>query len=229
MPHHSVAALHVFVLSFQTLRFLSILSHSFLSIKSGMGAVSSMGRKIFVSYKYKDSDVEELSGVTSPTWPCDYVNYIKDTILDDDDIYKGENSDEDISSWDEDDIWDHLKDKIYDSTITIVLISPNMKEPRKWQRSQWIPWEISYSLRETTRNDRTSHNNAILAVILPNKKGSYDYYDKDDLFPILKDNIDNGYIYVVTWEDFKKYPNADISQAFDYRDQTPSYKIKKSL
>lgn len=188
-----------------------------------------MGRKIFVSYKYKDNDVEELSGVTQPTWPFDYVNYIKDTILDDDDIYKGENSDEDISSWDEDDIWDHLKDKIYDSTITIVLISPNMKEPRKWQRSQWIPWEISYSLRETTRNDRTSHNNAILAVILPNKKGSYDYYDKDDLFPILKDNIDNGYIYVVTWEDFKKYPNADIKQAFDYRDQTPSYKIKKSL
>ena len=68
-----------------------------------------------------------------------------------------------------------------------------------------------------------------VAVILPNKNGSYDYYDKDDLFPILKDNIDNGYIYVVTWEDFKKYPNVDISQAFDYRDQTPSYKIKKSI
>ena len=93
-----------------------------------------MGRKIFVSYKYKDNDVEELSGVTQPTWPCDYVNYIKDNILDDDDIYKGENSDEDISSWDEDDIWDHLKDKIYDSTITIVLISPNMKESGKWQK-----------------------------------------------------------------------------------------------
>lgn len=188
-----------------------------------------MGRKIFVSYKYKDSDVEELSGVTSPTWPCDYVNYIVNNILQKDDIYKGENSDEDISSWTEDAIWEHLKDKIYDSTITIVLISPNMKEPGKWQRSQWIPWEISYSLRETTRNDKTSHNNAILAVILPNKNGSYDYYDKYDLFPILKDNIDNGYIYVVTWEDFKKYPKADISQAFDYRDQTPSYKIEKSL
>ena len=188
-----------------------------------------MGRKIFVSYKYKDNDVEELSGVTQPTWPCDYVNYIKDNILDDDDIYKGEDSDEDISSWDEDDIWDHLKDKIYDSTITIVLISPNMKESGKWQKSQWIPWEISYSLKETTRNDRTSHNNAILAVILPNKKGSYDYYDKDDLFPILKDNIVNGYIYVVTWEDFKNYPNEDIIKEFDFRDQTPSYKIKKSL
>jgi len=33
-----VAALRVFVLSFRTLRFLSILPHSFLSIKSGMGA-----------------------------------------------------------------------------------------------------------------------------------------------------------------------------------------------
>ena len=191
--------------------------------------MNELGKKIFVSYKYKDNDVKMMPNVTQPTWPCDYVDYIKNKVLCDDDIYKGEKSDEDISSWDEDDIWDHLKDKIYDSTITIVLISPNMKEPGKWQKSQWIPWEISYSLRETTRNDRTSHNNAILAVILPNKKGSYDYYDKDDLFPILKDNIDNGYIYVVTWEDFKKYPNADISQAFDYRDKTPSYKIEKSL
>lgn len=188
-----------------------------------------MGRKIFVSYKYKDSDVESLAGITQPTWPCDYVDYIKDNILDDADIYKGENSNEDISSWGENAIWAHLKDKIYDSTITIVLISPNMREPGKWQRSQWIPWEISYSLRETTRNDRTSHNNAILAVILPNKKGSYDYYDKDDLFPILKENIENGYIYVVTWDDFKIYPNADIKQAFDYKDRTPSYKIEKAL
>lgn len=188
-----------------------------------------MGRKVFVSYKYKDSDVKALSGATPPTWPCDYVDYIKDHILKDDDIYKGENSDEDISSWTDESIWNHLKDKIYDSTITIVLISPNMKEPGKWQRSQWIPWEISYSLRETKRNNRTSHNNAILAVILPDKSGSYDYYDKDDLFPILKNNIDNGYIYVVTWEDFKNYPNADISKAFEYRDATPSYKIEKSL
>ena len=57
-----------------------------------------MGRKVFVSYKYKDSDVESLASATQPTWPCDYVDYIRDNILDDDDIYKGENSDEDISS-----------------------------------------------------------------------------------------------------------------------------------
>ena len=134
-----------------------------------------MQRKVFVSYKYKDNNVKELPYVTQPTWPCDYVDYIQKNILSGDYIYKGEKSDEDISWWSDDAIWAHLKDKIYDSTITIVLISPNMKESGKWQRSQWIPWEISYSLQETTRNDRTSHNNAILAVILPDKKGTYEY------------------------------------------------------
>lgn len=188
-----------------------------------------MGRKVFVSYKFKDYDVEVMPDVTQPTWPCDYVDYIKNNVLASDDIYKGENSDEDISSWSEDEIWNHLKDKIYDSTITIVLISPNMKEPGKWQRSQWIPWEISYSLRETTRKDRTSHRNALLAVILPDKNGSYDYYDVNNLFPILKSNIENGYTYVVTWEDFLKYPQIDMNIAFNKKESTPSNKIVKTL
>lgn len=87
-----------------------------------------LGRKVFVSYKYKDSNVKAISGVMQPTWPCDYVDYIKNKILSGDDVYKGEKSDEDISSWSETAIWEHLKSKIYDSTITIVLISPNMKE-----------------------------------------------------------------------------------------------------
>ena len=90
--------------------------------------MNELGKKIFVSYKYKDNDVKMMPNVTQPTWPCDYVDYIKDKVLCDDDIYKGEKSDEDISSWSEDAIWNHLKNKIYDSTLTIVLISPNMKE-----------------------------------------------------------------------------------------------------
>ena len=188
-----------------------------------------MGRKVFVSYKYKDNDVATIPNVTQPTWPCDYVNLISTNILSSDDIYKGEKSDEDISDWGDYLIWEHLKTKIYDSTITIVLISPNMKEPMKWQKSQWIPWEISYSLRETTRNDRTSHNNAILAVILPDKNGSYDYYNKNNLFPILKSNIDNGYIYVVRWEYFKKYPQTSMNKAFECRDSTPKYKLVINL
>lgn len=49
-----------------------------------------MGRKIFVSYKYKDYDVKIMPNVVQPTWPCDYINYITENILTNDDIYKGE-------------------------------------------------------------------------------------------------------------------------------------------
>ena len=52
--------------------------------------MNELGKKIFVSYKYKDNDVKMMPNVTQPTWPCDYVDYIKDKVLCDDDIYKGE-------------------------------------------------------------------------------------------------------------------------------------------
>ena len=189
-----------------------------------------MGNKVFVSYKFRDDDVQALHTTAQPpTWPCDYVEYIRNYVLTESDIYKGETQDEDVSLLGDNQIWERLKTKIYDSSLTVVLISPNMKEPYKQPRSQWIPWEISYSLRETTRNDRTSHNNAILAVILPDKNGEYGYYNKDNLFPILKENIDNGYIYVVKWCEFVENSKACMLGAFYFRASTPSYKIVKSL
>lgn len=86
-----------------------------------------LGRKVFVSYKYKDSNVKAISGVMQPTWPCDYVDYIKNKILSGDDVYKGEKSDEDISSWSETAIWEHLKSKIYDSIHIIIILVVGLK------------------------------------------------------------------------------------------------------
>lgn len=188
-----------------------------------------MARKVFVSYKYKDSGVQPLQTTQQPpTWPCDYVDYIEKYILKEH-IYKGEKQDEDLSNCSETYIWNHLKDKMFDSSVTVVLISPNMKESNRWQSSQWIPWEISYSLRKTTRGGRTSQRNAIVAVVLPNQFGNYTYFDKDTTFPILRDNLNNGYIFLTTWSDFKQYPNYCMSEAEKKKEATPDWKIVVDL
>jgi hypothetical protein len=56
-----------------------------------------------------------------------------------------------------------------------------MKDSLKSERNQWIPQEISYSLKETSRKDSsgnsvTSKTNAMLAVVIPDKNDSYQYY-----------------------------------------------------
>ena len=109
-----------------------------------------MGRKIFISYKYWDSDVYPVPMVTEGNPKVrDYVSWLENKFKErTSHYYKGESDNEDLSDKSEEYIWSKLKDKIYDSSITIVLISPNMREPYKWEKSQWIPWEVSYSIKE---------------------------------------------------------------------------------
>ncbi|WP_066832914.1 TIR domain-containing protein [Collinsella ihumii] len=141
-----------------------------------------MGRKIFVSYKYADDDVEFMvRSYPRRTTVRDYVNEIEDRLGTTSHIFKGEHDGEDLSALSDGAIWESLKDKIYDSSLAIVMISPGMRDGSKPDRDQWIPWEISYSLKETSRRDSegnpvTSRTNAMLAVVLPDSSGSYDYY-----------------------------------------------------
>lgn len=139
-----------------------------------------MGRKIFVSYKYADDQVANLD-YNVDTIVRDYVTAFENYIDESDHIYKGESDGEDLSQLSEGTIWEKLKNKIYDSSITIVFISPEMKESNVKDRDQWIPWEISYSLKETSRKNSNgdsviSRTNAMLAVVLPDKNGDYLYY-----------------------------------------------------
>ena len=68
-----------------------------------------------------------------------------------------------------------LKNKIAQCSITIVLISKGMKTDEN-ENAQWIPWEISYSLRTVPSGGNTKQMNAVLGVVLPDETGNYNWY-----------------------------------------------------
>lgn len=131
---------------------------------------------------------------------------------------------------------------MYDTSVTIVIISPNMK------KSKWIDWEIQYCLKNITRKDRTSHTNGIVGVIMK-YNGGYDWfktkvthsdgcvstsYQSDKVYDIVNNNrfnqnpkvyscdtcktvdaLSGSYIAYVEEEDFLKNPTKYIDNAYD--------------
>ena len=115
-----------------------------------------MAHKTFISYKFSES--------------VDLRDRIIKAMGEDAIYYKGENGFSPNKSDDSDDaIWNYLKDMIWPTTVTIVILSPNMKE------SSWIESEISYSLKKIPRDGATSQRNGVVAVIMK-VNNSYDWF-----------------------------------------------------
>lgn len=172
-----------------------------------------MGRKIFVSYKYKDEQVgklqdfyyEDVNGeeqwVSRKTRVRDYVNILQN-LIGRDNINLGEKDGESLEDFSDEEIESELKKKIFQSSVTLVLISKGMKTSDP-ENEQWVPWEVSYSLRTIPRENKTSRKNAVLGIILTDENGTYDWYYRSNpdcnsvthfttkLFKILRVNMFN--------------------------------------
>jgi len=183
-----------------------------------------MARKTFISYKY--SDVVEGKS-----------NNLRDRIIaklgDASRFYRGENGySQDLSSRSANYIQTKLKDMIRDTSVTIVILSPNMKF------SNWMNWEISYSLTEITRENRTSLTNGVVCVVQKQPT----YYSFDDgyswmkkwngewdlskCFEVIRLNQNNkkrysssrlssNYMDIVSEDAFLRDPNKYIEEAYE--------------
>tara|TARA_R110002124_G_scaffold246958_2_gene412067 strand:+ start:23 stop:724 length:702 start_codon:yes stop_codon:yes gene_type:complete len=172
-----------------------------------------MARKIFVSYKYKDIKVNDLgmkrliwvdgnfSYAPRATRARDYVDKLQEKIGGEH-INLGEKDGESLADFIDTAIESSLKKKIAQCSVTIVLISKGMKT-NEGEKEQWIPWEVSYSLRTIPTGGNTKQMNAVLGVVLPDETGTYNWYytanpncnsithHTGQLFKILRDNMFN--------------------------------------
>ncbi len=200
-----------------------------------------MAHKTFISYKYSEATV------------------LRDNIIkalgDDATYYQGETSESpDLTDTSTENIKRVLKDMMFNTSVTIVILSPNMI------KSKWIDWEIEYSLKQITRSNRTSQTNGVVGVIMK-YNGGYDWlithstdchgsptidYKKEYLYPIIHKNhynsnpqiwhckdcetynsMNGSYISYFTEEYFLKNPQYYIDNAFDKSEKTDNYNLTR--
>ena len=192
-----------------------------------------MARKTFISYKYSDS--RELR------------DKIIQELGSDSQYYRGESGySDDLSSRSAEYIKSYLKDMIYNTSVTIVIVSPQMLQ------SRWIDWEIEYSLKNIPRDGRISKTNGIVCVVQKSgffnssDKGynwikNYDgYLDRSKLSSIILENRHNNiegnyktssenYIDIVLEDEFLNNPNKHIEEAYNKSRSLEKYNIAKQI
>lgn len=200
-----------------------------------------MAYKTFISYKYSEAK--------------DLRDRIVKALGDDAKYYQGETSESpNMSDKTTDYIKNKLKDMIYSTSVTIVVVSPDIK------LSNWIDWEIEYSLKQIKRNDRTSGTNGVLGVVMKyngdyswlrpsveNPDGHNAIHTNDEyLYEIIHKNrfnqdpleytcdvcknvdaLTGSYISLINEESFLENPNKYINNAYDKSKNTSNYLLTR--
>lgn len=201
-----------------------------------------MARKTFVSYKYS-----EAQSVRD-----DIINALGPDAT----YYQGETSDSpDLTDTTTQNIKTNLADMIYGTSVTIVVISPNLRD------SKWIDWEIKYSLKEISRDGRQSKTNGIIGVIME-YQGGYSWIastntskecckpriiDDNKLYDIINRNrfnlkqkeytceqcksvsqLDGSYISLIEEKHFLSNPSKYIDNAYDKAEDIEKFDIEKT-
>lgn len=199
-------------------------------------------KKTFISYKHSEAQ----------TLRDKIIESLGEAAL----YYKGETSTSpNLTDTSTQNIKNNLKNMIFDTTVTIIVVSPNIKQ------SKWIDWEIEYSLKEYKRNSRASKTNGIVAVI-QKINGDYSWIRKKNiendghstytndtsfLFDIINNNRFNqvpkeyicedcltvdankgSYISIIEEDDFLKNPDFYIENAYQKSQNVENYNLKKN-
>lgn len=202
-----------------------------------------MAHKTFISYKYSECSAIRDKIITKLGSDATY--------------YRGETSfSPNMGDLKTTTIRQKLSDMIFDTTVMIVIVSPNMTQ------SAWMNWEIKYALREQSRDGRVSHSNGFICVVQKDSYSSmfgldpYNWakaangdWSSVKFFGVLTRNMKNkkpwlespipnenrklyddlspNYIDIVTEDEFLMYPTYYINKAFEKNQNISTYNIAK--
>ena len=199
-----------------------------------------MARKTFISYKYSEA--------------ANVRDRIIKSLGDDATYYRGERaSSPNLTNFTTYTIKNKLKDKIYGTSVTILVISPRMNQ------SNWISWELEYALKDQKRGDICSHSNGIIGVVANDSWRSSEWFtgwnwtkdfdsqnlylpdivvqnrlNKKATYPEARYHLTdhdwinkNSYVPIVTENAFIRNPNIYIEDAYERSQHLNEYYMTK--
>jgi hypothetical protein len=114
---------------------------------------------------------------------------------------------EDISHLTEETIYKKVREKMYKTSLTIVLIG------ERTGHRKWVDWEIWASLRPYNHPYDTLKSfkpNGLLGIYLP--------VDSHSVPERFEHNVDSGYAVEMEWKDINKWLEPNIEKALGMRD-----------